>query len=175
MLDLWPNDISVDAVTIKSPVNILREQAAVLAQKTQNIVKVRVAPYERPVSNLSREDSMKYAIDLGYLDPETAMEMEFRPTEPLDMPNKQFQYGFELVAPILDNYSYLLFAIFHDVDFYPIRIMLAKSLQEDEKSREMLVKTEEEFLKILGDIFNAPKTKEIIRALIAQSTTFPNQ
>lgn len=166
MLDLWPNDITVDDVAIKSPVNILREQAVVLGQKTRNLVKARVALYERPTSNISTQD----AIRLGYIDHDDFLRA---PTEPLELSSKQFQYSFELVAPILDNYTYLLFVVFHEVDFYPVRVKLAKSLSEGSQLREFEVENERAFLDTLSDIFKLAKTRKVIQALIAQSTSFP--
>ncbi|MDM8530493.1 hypothetical protein QUF63_04925 [Anaerolineales bacterium HSG25] len=155
MIDLWPNDITVDQVSVRAPVNILREQASVLAQKTQNLVKADVQPYEREFWELGKD-----VVGIK---------------EPLDMPSQPFKYSFELVAPVLNNYSYLLFAIFHNVDMYPTQVKLAKSLHVDKETRELSANTEEEFLTILGDIFKAPKTKTIIQSLIAQSTSLPNQ
>lgn len=43
MTDLWPNDLR--AVQLRAPVAILREQAALLGEKTQNIVEARVRDF----------------------------------------------------------------------------------------------------------------------------------
>ncbi len=53
MNDLWPNDFKID--DIKAPVTLLREQASLLGQKTQNIVEAQVRSLETVALSDSRE------------------------------------------------------------------------------------------------------------------------
>lgn len=78
----------------------------------------------------------------------------------------RFSYGFNLVAPALNNYRYRLFSISHGVEFYPLTISGSEALNSD----ELQVNNEEEFFKALETIFSSEKTKRIIGSLIAQSS-----
>lgn len=156
MVDLWPNDITVDQVTLKSPVNILREQASLLSQKTKNLVKARVKPY---VHHKTASPEIWYQV---------AKDSLISSPSPLEQSAQKFEYSFELIAPVLDNYSYLLFVVAYDVNIYPVAISLAKDLRA-EISIEPQANSEDEFLALLRRIFTAPKTRSIIQALIAQS------
>jgi hypothetical protein len=79
-----------------------------------------------------------------------------------------FLHHFELVAPALDNYTYPLFSVAHDIRLYPLTVDFhpSSSLSEGFKAQ-----TQEEFLDRLRTIFASPETKRIIQALISQSTS----
>jgi len=89
-MDLWPENLTTNR--IKSPVTILKEQAALLGQKTRNVVQAQVR-------------SIKSAYP-GYQ--ETPAEEETK-----------LRYEFCILAPALGNYRYKLFTVFHNVDLYP--------------------------------------------------------
>jgi hypothetical protein len=100
-----------------------------------------------------------------------------------------FVYSFQLIAPVLKNYSYRLFSIRHDINLYPLQVSLDDDLVDEvfgDRKKEILlpdgsesimidrtVSSEEEFLEALSKIFGASKTRHIINALIAQSTGYP--
>jgi hypothetical protein len=73
MTDLWPNDLGL--VDIKSPLSILKEQASMLGQKTQMIVKAEV---DRGNKEIYLRSDLITAEDL-----------------------KKFIYGFYIFAPFL--------------------------------------------------------------------------
>ncbi len=157
MTDLWP-DIKTTA-NLKAPVNILREQAALLGNKTQNIVKAKV----RSVSSdfLKEKKLIKQGDDMVHM---TIVE------DP-----SGFHYNFFLVSPMLDNYEYAIFSISYSIELYPVRIRpdidILKEITQSDRSQWILADSEAEFLEVLGKIFRAEKTKKIINALLVQSTS----
>jgi hypothetical protein len=117
--DLW-GEITPSAV--RTPVSILREQAALLGAKTGYAIEAKV---------------------------------ETRVT------GSRFYQSFNLVVPALDNYSYELFEIYHEISLYPVRVMsLAESLKD-----------EESFVNWLGKKLSSAETKSIIGNLLAQANS----
>jgi hypothetical protein len=89
---LWPDEISV--IKEVPPVSILREQAALLGEKTRNLVTAEV--------------------DSGTVNEYTPIIRDRIPS---------FRDTFYLVAPALDNYRFELFRVTRQVDqLYPIEI-----------------------------------------------------
>lgn len=148
MADLWPNDLGL--VDIKSPLSILKDQASMLGQKTQMIVKAEVGrgnvEYYFRSANIKKEDL------------------------------KKFFYDFYIVAPVLENYRYRLFGIMHDIDLYPVEFLLDVEIEEEIIGEEvdlLVAHSESHFIDMLGRILNSNKTKKVIRSLLAQSREFP--
>jgi hypothetical protein len=86
-----------------------------------------------------------------------------------------FVYRFRIVAPLLGGYRYLLFSISHDVNFYPLEIILDEDLAKEisfqnNQNEKIQIASESEFIKILRMIFAARKTKQVITAIKLQST-----
>lgn len=153
--DLWPEEL--ESAKIRPPVAILKEQASLLGQKTKNVV-------EGAVSEVFTVDE----------DEEKTME-----------------YSFNLVAPALGGYRYRLFTMSHDIRMYPLIITMEREIFQEvnpETSGKMSVSvsvsdrllrlrnqakvdTEAEFLALLKKIFAATKTRQIIAAILAQSTS----
>jgi len=151
MLDLWPKDI--DIVNVTPPVAILREQAAVLGNKTKNLVLGEVTPAVGETS-------------------------------------EKFLYAFFIVGPVLGGYRYRLLTIRYPVEMYPVEIFLEPEilthvraelavqvsdnallqLLGDLTSPALSAKSEEEFKAVLKAVFDSPKTRRVIEAIIAQST-----
>ena len=143
--DLWPEEL--EAAKIRTPASILKEQASLLGQKTKNLVEGLVTGDEKGGDLL---------------------------------------YSFFLVAPALSSYRYLLFTMHHDIRMYPLFIhMEAEILAEvnPEQYKKWGVranlyagahteeaKNEDEFLALLKRIFSATKTKQLIAAMLSQST-----
>ena|SRR5437762_14332751 len=75
----------------------------------------------------------------------------------------QFAHAFFLYVPSMNHYKYLLFNVIHPIDFYPLAIV-----SEPLHKQLAPAKTEEEFIKLLKEIFSDPKTKAIIASLISQ-------
>lgn len=151
MLDLWPKDI--DIVNVTPPVAILREQAAVLGNKTKNLVLGEVTPAVGETS-------------------------------------EKLLYAFFIVGPVLGGYRYRLLTIRYPVEMYPVEIFLEPEilthvraelavqvsdnallqLLGDLTSPALSAKSEEEFKAVLKAVFDSPKTRRVIEAIIAQST-----
>jgi hypothetical protein len=144
MSNLWPDDIS--GVDIKAPVSILREQASLLAERTKGIATAEVVPLD--VEIWSRLD--------------------------------RFRFAFVLSAPSLGGYQYQLFTVSYDTGFYPasfeaggeVFASLPDRMVGELTARGMVAvkaESEAEFEEILRAILGSPKTKEVVRAILAQS------
>lgn len=144
MKNLWPQDL--ESSSINSPLNILNEQAAYLREMTNGKVRVNIDT-------------------LGLRDIGTASDK---------VAKAGFKYGFYLVAPALDNYQYRLFVIAHDIEMYPVYILLSSDLLDQtgltsDVYRTHEVGSEDEFIESLAIIFSSDKAKRVIGSLIAQS------
>lgn len=74
----------------------------------------------------------------------------------------EFKLSFYITAPSLNNYTYEVFDITHDLNFYPLKIRTSN----DEVSVED--KTQEQLEDTLKEIFSLPKIKVVINGLLAQ-------
>lgn len=143
--DLWPKEL--EAAKIRTPASILKEQASLLGQKTKNLVEGLVTGSEQ---------------------------------------GGELSYSFFLVAPALNNYRYLLFTMSHDIRMYPLSISVEEEILAEINpelfkrwgdtvtifitSHAEKAENEAEFLELLKKIFSATKTKQLIAAMLSQST-----
>ena len=73
----------------------------------------------------------------------------------------RFSHNFQIVAPNLNNYTYTLFTIVEeDIFGFPCKF-------QDETF--FSIKTEEELLERLKNIFSSDETKKVINSLMSQS------
>jgi len=72
--------------------------------------------------------------------------------------------NFLIVAPLLKNYTYNLFTLYHRAIYYPCHIMFNSVMTQ--------IADEEDLKSILKNIFNSDKTKDIISSLLGQSKEF---
>jgi len=135
MNDLWAEDIGV--TTVKTPVAILKEQASLLGNKTQNLVIGEVL-------SSSQDNNSKDA---------------------------RITHRFNVKAPVLGNYSYMLFAISHGIDIYPLRITVDDSIVPTLSltRNPVTIDSESKFLELLANILKSKRTTQIVHALLAQS------
>lgn len=143
--DLWPEEL--EAAKIRPPVSILKKQASLLGQKTKNLV-----------------EGLVLSTEIG----------------------GDISYSFFLVAPALSSYRYLLFTMSHDIRMYPLFINMEREILAEVNpelyqkwgkiaglvagSHKEKAKNEAEFLALLKRIFSATKTKQLIAAMLSQST-----
>lgn len=143
MTDLWPEDVGQVDESLKTPHQILKEQADLLGKKTSNVLLGRV-----------KTRSLGVILDDA--------EKDF---------SADFSYSFSIVAPTLNNYQFRLFSISYDHKFYPVRISMDPDILSeigDFHNTELTANNENEFLDILKKIFRANKTNRIIKALLAE-------
>ncbi len=148
MSDLWP---VLPTMTMTTPVTILREQASLLGTKTRNIVKAEVRRYNRFPAPVSRHVAS---------------------AKPAASAQEPFCFSFNLVAPVLGNYTYRLFTVAYDVNLYPATISLDDEIAQeiDAFGGELGASNEEEFKEHLSRILRSQKTLKVITALLSQST-----
>jgi len=144
--DLWPQEL--ESTKIRPPVSILKEQASLLGQKTKNLV-------EGLVTRTGAEEDLSYS--------------------------------FYLNAPALNNYRYLLFTMHHDIRMYPLYIHVEEEILKEvnpdlyntwkglmatlkASTHNEKADNEAQFLELLKKIFSSTKTKQLIAAMISQST-----
>lgn len=120
--NLWPQDLFTAVDIQRTPLALLREQATLLGENTNNLVEAKV------VTNTEGASFVQY---------------------------------FNLVSPILKNYTYQLFHLVHPIDGYPLRVIF--------KDSEYVIKSEEELIANLRSIFADEKTRRVVQAMIAQS------
>ncbi len=140
--DLWPATFGNGAIrVVNTPVRLLKEQASLLATKTDNMVEAEVLT--TPVKDLMTPSPSKFL---------------------KRFPNNGFRHAFYLRAPTLGNFRYLLFEIGQPIEMYPLIINDAP-IEEG----EIEVSNQEEFMEALRKIFANKKTQKVIQAMIAQS------
>ena len=146
MESLWPEDIAV--VETKAPVTILKEQASILGNETKGTVEGEVA----------------HVLDSSE-----------------ELP---FSYAFHIKAPALGDYRYRLFTIAHDVSMYPLLVRPDETTLAELKARKALkefsvdpkgidVGNERDFVRVLSLLFASRRTKQVVRAILAQSGLSP--
>jgi hypothetical protein len=79
------------------------------------------------------------------------------------VPGSLLYHSFNLVVPALDNYTYELFQISHDVNLYPVHVERRSSYDE--------LRNEEAFVSWLGQKLSSADTKGIIGNLLAQANS----
>lgn len=137
---LWPDDISPQTSLI-SPTSILREQGALLGNKTTNLV---VGAVIKSGDFSEREDYFKYAFYL------VAPELS--------------DYRYRLLSIV---HSAELYPLRITVDG-SIFEELPDDIEEDEEGY-LIVRSQDGFMKTLRKIFATKKVKRVIEAIIAQS------
>ncbi len=93
--------------------------------------------------------------------------------------NSDFAFVFNIMAPALHNYRFMLFAITYNIDFYPVAIWIDTDIAREienflsgiPKKGEtvFIIESEVGFIEILKAIFNSNKAKKIISVLLAES------
>jgi hypothetical protein len=114
--DFWGE---IGATEVRTPLSILREQAAALGRRTKNLVEARVE------TRTSRG---------------------------------AFVHTFELVVPSLDDYTYMLFQVQHDLNLYPIEVVGTK----------VVLAHEDAFMDWLREQLSSAQTRKIVSNLLAQ-------
>lgn len=167
--NLWPENL-VDS-DLRSPVSILREQAAFLEKSTSNIIsalvkKVEVLSTENPFPP-RKVWSLSPNVRLGELNLNLSGS-EASPSE--DLEPQPFGYDFYITAPALGSYRYLLFRMLHGFQLYPVTLFVDGDLREElqANSGKLIARSEEEFEQCLSKIFNTSKTRRVISVLFAQ-------
>ncbi|WP_008311500.1 hypothetical protein [Leptolyngbya sp. PCC 6406] len=165
--NLWPEDLV--ASQFRSPVVILKEQAAFLERHTNNIVSALVKNVE--------DSATKNPFVSSSLAISAASSLEISGTASLLRSQAQinntrlFAYDFYITAPALGNYRYLLFRISHGFDdVYPTTIFVDGDLRQElqVESDRLVANSEQEFEECLAEIFKTAKTKKVISVLFSQ-------
>lgn len=146
MSDLWPEDIT--KVTVIAPVAILKEQAAMLGEKTQHLVEAEVETIAYP--------SRRYQCDFGYT---------------FDIVAPLLAYRYRLFSIY---YGVSMYPVEVDLEEEMKKDVTTKLTDYKESKKtgwEKLIQADSknEFLTILKEIFASTKTKQVIQAILAQS------
>lgn len=79
----------------------------------------------------------------------------------------RFTHHFVINAPSL-NYTYQLFSIYHTIALFPVTFVVENEMFSSSNGSKT-VNNEKEFLEILGQILQSPKTQNILHALLSQT------
>jgi hypothetical protein len=82
--------------------------------------------------------------------------------------SNEFSLEFYITAPSLNNYSYEVFRINHDLDFYPLELTITATRLPNRSYAVEKVKNQEKFEEKLKIIFSSPEVKKVINGLLAQ-------
>ncbi len=149
-LDLWPDATELAKTSVEPPLTLLRQQAALIGEKTKNLIIGEVITRRVPLQN------PVYALDI----------YPFKPKPPDEYSTKQIEHHFVLSSPALDDYCFTLFSARHAMNLYPV--LLFCTLDDNEAKVEC--KTEEELKEGLSVIFHNESTLKVIQGLLAQYT-----
>ena len=154
--DLWPEDIAVS--TIVPPVGILREQAALLGEKTGGLVDGQVVSISVPPSDflLGIPSSSPYSVSSSSYAAIYGGASAI-PKEPMII------HSLYLKVPALDNYRCLLLTVRHGPDLYPLELSYWST------DKWELCGTEESFVARLQEFLTRPETVRLVHSLIAQA------
>lgn len=147
-LDLWPSGIEVERIS--APLIILREQAALLGERTKNLVQAEVIEEE------SRRDRFIFYFFL--LAPVLG----------------NYRYQLLTVSHDIDLYPVEITvedSILHEVsEKLDVRIHDSQgNYRQGDEPQYIHAESEEAFIKALRIIFNTSKSRRVLTALISQS------
>ncbi len=95
------------------------------------------------------------------------LEAQVRSAKPKnDEGEQKFLHDFLIVAPALDDYTFELFYVIHEIQTYPARIYFHDTPKEPTL---YTAEHQDELLGVLRTIFNHETTRKIVQSLIAQS------
>ena len=154
MQNLWPTELTQQVINEKSPASILQEQATLLAEQTNNIIRGELRQVGQPSA------LQKIASSMIFGDTDTDDLLDY------------FRYRFIIIAPQL-NYQFGLFLISYNHNLYPVKIKVDEDIAAemghgDEKS--IIANTETNFVVILRQIFRSTKTLRIIQSILDHNT-----
>jgi hypothetical protein len=152
--NLW-GDVLDKLQPVRTPANLLREQAQVLGEKTANILTGQVFTTATDKNNVFRYISSK---NRSF---ERIMYEELCPETNRD--NPIFVHRFDLVAPVLNHYGITLFTVVQGVNSYPLYVLPA-SLDQPMRCGD-----EPEFAKTVSGILTSESVRGIVTALLSQS------
>jgi hypothetical protein len=145
MIDLWPSELT--AVDQRTPVAILREQASLLGEKTQNIVVAELVKVSGVASWFPRFFPFNYSFLL------TCPALS------------DYRFRLFTMGSDIDVYP-VHFHLDSDVSEELIEKTNGKLLVKDNITQ---ASNEEEFIDILKHTFNSKKALRVIRALLTQA------
>ena len=82
-------------------------------------------------------------------------------------------YVFLIYAPALGDYTYMLFAISHDIHLYPVRFLVDEAIANEmglqQPEKVAIANSEQEFVTILSRILKSQKMRQIVNVIRSQS------
>jgi hypothetical protein len=82
--------------------------------------------------------------------------------------SNDFKLEFCIVAPSLNNYSYEVFSVNHNLNFYPLELTITATRLPNNSFATEEIENQEEFEKKLKIIFSSSEVKKVINGLLAQ-------
>lgn len=142
--DLWGEIPSIEK--IPPPVLLLREQADILAEKTEGVLQGRVHITAVPEGQDFLASPVRAALERAMLGVKG-----------------KFVASLHIVAPALNSYSIAVVELLYDVKPYPV--VVRSKLRDQEK----LCSNETELQDALQDILSSQEVKDVIALLLSHS------
>ncbi len=156
MCDLWPDFEKFDNISLENhAIDILKEQASLLSDKTNGKVKAIFSEMSKPDLSSILRDSMKFSI---YDDIDKKEDI-----------NKLYtfvDYKFEIYS---DVYKFRVFVLKYR-PIYPIQIEIDEGIRE-EKGYNLTenISNDNELIKIISSVFSSRKLQIIIKKIMEKS------
>ena len=80
----------------------------------------------------------------------------------------KFELELSIIAPMVDNYEYLVLVAKHSLDLYPVTVTPGWDRNGIEK-KAVLCANQEEFENAVGDILSSERVRRAVTSLLAQS------
>ncbi|WP_039655886.1 hypothetical protein [Clostridium tyrobutyricum] len=153
MENLWPK-FKLDK--LRTPKEILEEQASLLPRLTGDMVYASVDDYKLAPVRVVYGD-----------DPYTSFD---------------FKYQFLIKGKFLDNYSFRPLGVFHNVKIYPLMVKLDGEIVSELEDKKLIqrqdenmdptiidVENEDKFIMLLKNIFASEKIIAVIQSIVSMS------
>lgn len=139
MDNLWP-DLS-DIQKIKTPKEILEEQAKILPKLTNDLVYATI-----DLSNVFNSD---FTVATKY----------------------DFTYDFNIKGKKLENYKFKLFTVGHNITIYPARMRIESDIRKELglNNIDLIVENNVDFMNTIKEIFASSKLRYVIASIVSLS------
>ena len=160
MSSLWKKEFKAE--NIRKPVDILEEQAELLAEMTDGRIIAKVEGYEGPIHSGKMGGTLKLSIS-------ALTEYDYDVQDDLgEIEGSNFRYEFYITSVMTPNFKYRIMFFEHDITFYPVRITLDETIA-NELDLDVYIGCDSlrEFIKTLTMILNSKKIESVINALLS--------
>ena len=160
MTNLWKKEFKAE--NIKSPRDILDEQANILAEMTNGVIIAKTDEYEGRM----RSGKIGGIKTLG-LDVFEERDYDVQ-TDLGEISDKAFRFEFFITSTMTPNFKYRAMLFEYDITFYPVQITLDETIANELKVDTYIeCDSLSKFTRTLSLILNSKKIETVINALLS--------